>query len=221
MTFLILDSATERSSCALFVNHKIVAQKDIDIGLTNTRLLMPVIVALCEESKISVEAFDFVASGIGPGSFTGIRVACSIAKGIAAGLRIPLVCVSSLQGFIPYKEQCGRFVSAIDARMGGIFCIEGYNQDGVITFCSKEMLVTVSAFDDLIQGVDILVTPDVRPLEKRVRFGSVRVIERSPDMEFMGRNALQIFQRGEFSDFQPLYLRATQAEIEREQKNSK
>ena len=224
MTFLVLDSATERSACALFVENRVIAEKHLQIGLTHTRLLMPAVVALCEEAKVGVQDLDFIAAGVGPGSFTGIRVSCSIGKGMAAGLGVPLVGVSSLKGFIPYKEYTGRFVGAIDARMGGIFCIEGYSQDGVITFVSEETLMSLTDFEALMCAVGVIITPDAAPLKKRIATlassESVAIIERSPDIEFMGRLASDMFQQGAFSDLEPLYLRATQAEIEREQKKN-
>ena len=214
MTFLIVDSATERAACALFVDDKMVAQKDIEVGFLNTRLLMPAIFELCMTANIATSKLQFVASGVGPGSFTGIRVSCALAKGIAAGLSIPVVGISSLHGFVPLKEMQGLFMSAIDARIGGVFCIEGEMKDGVRRYHTQEQLISVAEFEIAIRRNEMLVTPHAASLKKRVDISSLFVVERSPDLAVMGQEALQRFQTNDFGPLIPLYLRATQAELE-------
>ena len=214
MTFIATESSTERSACAVFANKGMVAFQNMKVGLIETRFLLSALDGLLEKVGVGLDALECVVAGVGPGSFTGIRVSCALAQGIARGLSIPAVGVSSLRAFIPEEGFEGRFLVAIDARMGGIFSISGHMRAGNVTFVTREALVTLAQFQEEMKRCDLLVTPCAQPITQRVDCSGIALLERGPDMNFLGQEGYRLFCSGEVGELKPLYLRATQAEID-------
>ena len=127
MNHIALDAATEILSVALRVDegrHRYVAVREI--GLRHTQRLMPLVDALLTEAGIRPQEIDLVSCTRGPGSFTGLRIGMSTAKGLAAAIargdRPPLVSVSTLDVMASRLAAPGTIVlPVIDARKGRFY----------------------------------------------------------------------------------------------------
>jgi len=123
MKLLAVETATEACSAALCIDGKITEQFEL-APKEHTQLILPMIDRLISEAGLKPHDLDGLAFGCGPGSFTGVRIATGIIQGIAFGLDLPVVPVSTLAAlaqdhFDSNDSQCA-FV-AMDARMGEIF----------------------------------------------------------------------------------------------------
>lgn len=88
----------------------------------HAELLLPMCEELLEEAGLKRRALDAIAVGCGPGAFTGVRLAVSVAQGIALALDIPVVAISSLAALAMQAPDNGAVILAvIDARMGEIY----------------------------------------------------------------------------------------------------
>jgi len=89
----------------------------------HAELILPMIEDLLSEAGVSRRQIDGIAVGRGPGAFTGVRLAISVAQGLALGLDVPVVSVSSLAALA--QETTGQsgspILSVIDARMGEVY----------------------------------------------------------------------------------------------------
>src|ERR1700752_4149930 len=96
MRFAALDTSTEWCSVALWRDGEIagVARR---AGHRHSELALPMLPQVLEKSRVAPEELDAVAFGAGPGSFTGLRIACGIAQGLAFPRGIPVLGVSSLE----------------------------------------------------------------------------------------------------------------------------
>lgn len=125
MQILAFDTATKRLTAALVENGDILARFDETIGRGHAENLLPVISGLLRQEKMSVDDLDLVAVSVGPGSYTGIRIAIATAKGLVFGRNLPVVGVSTLEALafplIKDKAQEEVIVPALDARGGRIF----------------------------------------------------------------------------------------------------
>jgi tRNA threonylcarbamoyladenosine biosynthesis protein TsaB len=93
---LLLDTATEVCSAALSENDEIVSFREKSDGFRHSELLTIFIGELLPEAGWSVSQLDAVCVSRGPGSYTGLRIGVSVAKGMCYGLDIPLIAISSL-----------------------------------------------------------------------------------------------------------------------------
>ena len=95
MKILSIDTCTETISIALRVD-KVVTEKNFPSGKDFSGKILPEIKMLLSESNLKVKDIDSVAFGAGPGSFTGIRVACGVAYGIAYANNLPIIGINNL-----------------------------------------------------------------------------------------------------------------------------
>jgi tRNA threonylcarbamoyladenosine biosynthesis protein TsaB len=123
---LALDTSSEGCSAALFVDGEISERFEL-APRGHTRLLMPMVRELLAEQKLAPAELDALAFACGPGSFTGVRIATGVVQGLAWGLDIPVVPVSSLEAValgaidaLDIPEATGIAV-AFDARMGEVY----------------------------------------------------------------------------------------------------
>ena len=124
---IVLEGATSEGSVALLEDSRVVAERSInpqDGGLPRTgsgEQLMPAVAACLAECDVTHGEIARIICGAGPGSFTNLRVAGSVAKGLATGYGVKLYAVSSLlltvSGATPPLEP-GEYISVLDAMRG-------------------------------------------------------------------------------------------------------
>jgi tRNA threonylcarbamoyladenosine biosynthesis protein TsaB len=112
---LVIDASTYRGTVAVFRDRTLVSSGRAAMRGARTEALMPAVAEAMSHAGLATADLDRVICGDGPGSFTSLRIAASIAKGIALGAGIPLFAVSSLGLAAAATKQTGVFVVAIDA----------------------------------------------------------------------------------------------------------
>ncbi len=94
--------------------------REDNAGQRHSELILPMIDALLQEAGLSVRQLDGIAFGAGPGSFTGLRIACGIAQGLAFAAGLPVAVVGTLECLAQASGQA-RVLGALDARMGEVY----------------------------------------------------------------------------------------------------
>jgi tRNA threonylcarbamoyladenosine biosynthesis protein TsaB len=123
VALLALDTATERMSIALGVGEREWTHEAAG-GAVASAALLPAILALLARARITVHALDAIACGRGPGAFTGVRAACSVAQGLALGAHKPVLPLDTLLAVAEdARDRCGctDVWVAMDARMDEIY----------------------------------------------------------------------------------------------------
>jgi len=123
MAWLALDTSTDIASFAIKVNNKVYTQ-ELTGMTTHAEKSLPAIDALFNEAGIHLSDMSGVILGQGPGSFTGLRVASSIAKGLAYPRQIPVYMLSNLRVIAWMASQVfpnTAILSVIDARMQQVY----------------------------------------------------------------------------------------------------
>lgn len=92
---LAFDTATEHMSIALAAGGRVFTHESGGGALASARLI-PAVMALLEEARVALNHLDAIAFGRGPGAFTGLRTACSVAQGLAFGANKPVLPIDSL-----------------------------------------------------------------------------------------------------------------------------
>jgi tRNA threonylcarbamoyladenosine biosynthesis protein TsaB len=119
LKILALETSTEYCSCALWRDGA-VEEDGSRAGQRHSELLLPMLHGLLARHRLAVNDLDGLAYGEGPGSFTGLRIACGIVQGMAFGAGLKVSGVSTL---LAMAEAAGaeRVVCCLDARMGEIY----------------------------------------------------------------------------------------------------
>jgi len=119
MNLLGIETATEALSLAVSAAD-VVYEYSMPSGQRHAELILREIDALLARAGLGVSDLDAVAFGAGPGSFTGLRIGCGIAQGIAAARHLPVLGVSTLAAL---AETAGapRAIACLDARMGEVY----------------------------------------------------------------------------------------------------
>ena len=121
---LCIESSTEVCSVCLAINGQSEVVKELE-DFKHSSYLLPLIIETIEEAKISKKELNAVAFSKGPGSYTGLRVGASTAKGLAFGLDLPLITIDTLQALASgvKKESSPEtvIVPMIDARRNEVY----------------------------------------------------------------------------------------------------
>ena len=119
MKILAIETSTELCCAALWLDGKVDAREEL-AGQRHSELLLPMIDALLESHGLKAVELDCIAFGAGPGSFTGLRIACGVAQGIAFGIDVPVIGIGTLAA-LAAASQADRVVCCLDARMGEVY----------------------------------------------------------------------------------------------------
>lgn len=215
MLQLFIDTSSEQGLVGLAHGTEILESIYLPLGLHNSKFLFPAIMDLFEHQKLSPKDLGMIACGVGPGSYTGIRGGAATAQSMAYALRIPLVAVSSLELYAPQKE--GKFAAVLDGRVSGIYLLVSEWKNGALKPLSTPAAVPLTQVDEALKDVVHLVSPHRQQLQNKMR-GDLIWEEGVPRADLFCARAMGYYQSGSFNrnaELPLLYLRKTQAEIER------
>jgi len=213
MKLLVLDTATEWCSAALWQAGAVRARRE-RAGQRHSSLILPMVDALLGESGLRLADLDGIAYGAGPGSFTGLRIACAVTQGLAFGADLPVAGISTLESLAEQTEG-DRVLTLLDARMAEVYWAAYERADGGWQAVVEPRLalpesVYVPDGDGWIgAGNGFAVLGDALRAPIVARLGRIET-ERMPDAAAMAPLAAQAFARGagrDAAEAAPIYLR--------------
>lgn len=118
MKILTFDTSLDKTYVTLSDNEKILSDEIIENHNEkyHSAFLIPTIVSILKNNKLTMQDIDVIGTNIGPGSFTGIRACVTVARVMAQQLNIPLVGVSSLEILSCINKTSGKTITILDAR---------------------------------------------------------------------------------------------------------
>ncbi|MHC3401009.1 tRNA (adenosine(37)-N6)-threonylcarbamoyltransferase complex dimerization subunit type 1 TsaB [Aeromonas veronii] len=151
LKILAVDTATEACSAALLVGDKLFSRWE-EAPRDHTRKILPMVQAVLEDAGISLSDLDAIAFGRGPGSFTGVRIGISVAQGLAFGVGVPLIGISTLAAMAQgaYRlDGAEQVLTAIDARMNEVYFGRYELIDGRMQLVGDEVVSEPAALVDV------------------------------------------------------------------------
>ncbi|MDD5439103.1 MAG: tRNA (adenosine(37)-N6)-threonylcarbamoyltransferase complex dimerization subunit type 1 TsaB [Candidatus Omnitrophica bacterium] len=131
MKILGIETTTKYLSVALLDGAVLRSHRHEDAGLSHMERLIPTIATVLEEARVPFKKLDGIAVGIGPGSFTGLRIGVATAKGLSLASGIPVVGVPTLDSIAyNYVTREGYAMPVLDARKDRVYAAL-YRSDGV------------------------------------------------------------------------------------------
>lgn len=153
MNVLGIDSSAVTASASVVSDGKIVAEKFINSGLTHSQTLAPLTIETIENSGLKLFDMDVVAVAHGPGSFTGVRIGVSFAKGLAQPMEIPCFGVSSLEAAAyPFKDSGRIIMACMDARCNQLYAAFFEGKNGVLTRLTEDDAISAEKAAEMLTG---------------------------------------------------------------------
>mgnify|MGYP004634985195 FL=1 len=244
MRVLAIDSSGMTATVAVVEDTQTIAEYTVNFKKTHSQTLLPMIDTMGKMIELDLKSIDAIAVAGGPGSFTGLRIGSATAKGLGLALEKPLIHVPTVDGLAYNLYGCQDIICPImDARRKQVYT-------GMYTFARREQegsketeLVldvleaqNASPIEELIERLNIHGRPvvflgdgvpvyqDVIKEKMRVPFSFAPASANRQRAAVVGALGIQYYKEGRFEtamEHQPDYLRVSQAERERAEKERK
>ena len=234
MNILGIECSAGPASVAITQDGKLLSNNYINVKLTHSQTLMPMVEQSLKNCMLSINDIDYIAVAAGPGSFTGIRIGISAVKGMAAPLKIPCVAVSTLLAMAySFIDRDCIVCSTMDARCNQVYNALFEVKNGKITrLCDDRALMCDELAEEIkqlkkIKQQPIIITGDGAELfYPYVQDISLLACEHLRYQNAMGVcfAAKEYIENGETvtpNDLLPVYLRLPQAERELKKKTER
>lgn len=209
MNILAIETSTPTCSAALLEDEKVVACRINREGSNHASLLPKFVEELLEEHPAF--QIDAVALSEGPGSYTGLRIGTSLAKGLAYGKQVPLVTIPTLQIMAEGIKEKGKKCPMIDARRMEVYTAL-FAEDGTPLSEVTALIVDETSFaEELEQGRVVFFGDGAAKCKSVIRHKNAVFVDGIvPDACNIGRLTEEKLKRGETADlayFEPFYLK--------------
>ena len=212
---LNIETSTTVCSVALAIDGKSVACKENNEGLNHSILLGCYVDELLKENQLTVSHLDAVAVSMGPGSYTGLRIGVSLAKGLCFGANIPLIAVPTLQALAQSVanelQEDALYCPMIDARRMEVYTAlyDRHNQT-IIDTCAE--IIHEASFAELLSNQKVFFFGDgSQKVKNTITSPNAIFLEGiETSARHMTLLADQLFEKQKFVDvayFEPFYLK--------------
>lgn len=236
MKILSMDTSSDVCSVALLEDDRIIDEIHNESEREHSQSLMPMIKELLEKNNITLDDIDLVASGIGPGSFTGIRIGIATTKAFSDAKNIPVVGVNSLEAqaymvLLKEEKENSKILSMIDARNENAYvAVYRYKNDNLSVYKNPEIMSISNApeYLDFKDNVYIIGNVPLEKVESMLRARASKEQAQGVDIkkykfvnssntfaEAIGVCAYYKYQNelaGDSNSIEPMYLNLSQAE---------
>ncbi len=213
MKIIAIETSTEYCSVALWQDGALSEKCEL-VGQKHSEVLMGMLDAVLKDAGYGIRDMDGIAFGAGPGSFTGVRIACGVAQGLALGAQLPVTGICTLQALAQGSGR-DKVIAALDARMAEVYFAVYEKRDGVWhtvcepCLCLPQETPEVTGADWHGAGSGFAVHGDVLQARYGGQLGEVDA-GCVPQAAAVAQLAAQLFAAGQGVDAaraMPLYLR--------------
>ena len=211
---LSIESSTPVCSVALHQEGNLIATSIYHLEQSHSKLLPGIIKELLERCDYDMKDIEAVAIAGGPGSYTGLRIGVSTAKGIAYANQVPLISINSLD--LMYEQVTSiiqddaLFCPMIDARRMEVYC-QLRKKSGELVWKTKPMIVEKDSFKEFENKAIYLFGNGAAKCKEVLDQKRLLFIENiHPEAPYMGKLAFERFQKNNFEDvayYEPDYLK--------------
>lgn len=210
---LSIETSTKVCSVALHKNGKVLSKQLHQIEKSHSSLLPSIVIDICKEVNVEFKDLNAIAVSSGPGSYTGLRIGVSTAKGFAYTLGIPLIGIPTLD--IMLEAVRGKFQGdfylcpMMDARRMEVYT-QMEDQNGSVVWELQPKILDEETFNSFEKPVYVFGDgmPKFREIVRQDNL--IFIDDIYPDAVYMGRMAFEHFQKAKFEDvayFEPNYLK--------------
>ena len=233
MLILAFETSAKAGSVALLDSNKLLGESYQNTGLTHSQTIMSMAQSLITACGYTPHQIEAVAVAAGPGSFTGIRIGVAAAKGFAWGAEIPCYGVSTLEAMaLNLGVYDGLVVGVMDARRSQVYTATFRAEKGVLTRLTEDRAISLQQLgEELVQnsgpvylvgdGSTLTYNTLCSTVEQLVMPAEHKMHQRAAGVGLAAAAMIEAGLPGNGAELQPNYLRLSQAERERMEKEQK
>ena len=155
MKILALETSAKSVSAAVVENGAVLASSYQNTGLTHSRTLMPLVDGMLRAADLKLEQMELIAVAQGPGSFTGLRIGVSAAKGLAWAKELPCCGVSTLLAMAQnLRHMDGTIVCAMDARRNQVYNAVFRAENGQLTRLTEDRAISLAELAEELKNTE-------------------------------------------------------------------
>ena len=213
---ILIETSTSLCSVSLAIDGKIAASRESDAPHSHASMTTPFVKEVLDEAGLKVSDCDAVCLSAGPGSYTGLRVGSSTAKGLCFAAGIPLISVSTLEILVHQaaarrlSDGCRYVIPMIDARRMEVYTAV-YTPQGERLSDVEPLIVEEGSFSrELSEGPVLFIGDGAAKCETVLACGNARFVQENPHASSMLVPAMRELEAGHFQDtayFEPFYLK--------------
>ncbi len=214
MAFILnIETSTKKCSVSISKNGKVIALQELNQeNYSHSEKLHLFIQKVIEDAGISISDLSAIAVSKGPGSYTGLRIGVSTAKGLCFALEIPLISVSTLQALaLQVQEEKGVIIPLLDARRmevySAVFSVENQQVREI-----KAEVIDENSFEEYLENQQVYFLGDgANKCKEIILHSNTNFIDDAlPSAKEMAVLSYQKWQQKDFEDvayFEPFYLK--------------
>ena len=233
MLTLAFETSAKAASVALLEGSKLLGEAYQNTGLTHSQTLMVMAQDLMKSCGYTPQQIEAVAVAAGPGSFTGVRIGVAAAKGFAWGAELPCYGVSTLEAMaLQLGAYDGYVVPVMDARRNQVYNAVFLAEQGKLTRLTEDRAIALSELQEELKKVEkpIFLVGDgsvlcynmlQEELPNLVMPPEHRMHQRAAGVGLAAAKMMKAGLPGNGAELTPNYLRLSQAERERMERENK
>lgn len=214
MTVILnLETSTKNCSVSIAKDGEVISLREINTGgYSHAEMLHPLIVETLKETKLTIKELSAIAVGKGPGSYTGLRIGVSAAKGLCFTHNIPLIAINSLDILSRTCEiEKGLIVPMLDARRMEVYSAI-YNHDYQLIRKTKAEIITEQSFLEYLEKTPVYFLGDGAEKCKTeiTNRNAFFINDKFPSAKEMALLSFDKYKKNDIEDvayFEPFYLK--------------
>jgi len=210
---LNIETSTKNCSVSLSKNGKVIALKELNDGnYSHAEKLHVFIDDVLKEANINMQQLNAVAISKGPGSFTGLRIGVSAAKGLCFALDIPMISIDTLKSLaLQVVVDVGYIIPMLDARRMEVYSAV-FNKDCLLVRETEAQILDETSFQNYLENQQVHFIGDGVPKTKELisHPNAIFVDDKLPSSNEIGALAFEKFEQNDFENsayFEPFYLK--------------
>jgi tRNA threonylcarbamoyladenosine biosynthesis protein TsaB len=225
MLVLGIETATTQGSVALFGGNGLVSEYTLNVEITHSERLLPAVDRVLQDAGVALDHLEGIAVSIGPGSFTGLRIGLSTAKGLAYATGLPVVGVPTLEAMawtLPAAKW--QICPVLDARKQEVYAALFQHEPEGLRRLADDQAVAPEDLCSLIRKPTLFLGDGLAVYRDTFRrlLGSRFLLPpaahrggRAACVAELGRTRLLAGERDDASVLAPAYIRPSEAELHR------
>jgi tRNA threonylcarbamoyladenosine biosynthesis protein TsaB len=214
MKILYLETSSKNCSVAISDNEKLLClTEEVSENYKQSESLHTFVEWALEGAEISLKDIEAVSLGRGPGSYTGLRIGASSAKGFCYGLKIPLIAVNSMESMVePFLDKNYDFIiPLVDARRMEVYTAVYDGKTGQETSVTEAKILDETSFQEFKDKKILFVGDGAKKAKEILQLQNADFNEEVyPSAQYLIRKTIEKIENKEFEDvayFEPFYLK--------------